>query len=145
MGCARFVNRTRARVRRCPFVCPELLLPHHCCCRITITDGSRTRPPLSVCSCVWRGPKGAHVAHHTLQARRHALLSLVAFAFSSLPLRCPRSPSAMTRNFARMRPLLPRLVKSQVKQGKRLIVRQGKAVPQVWGLGFGVWGLGFGV
>mgnify|MGYP000200312785 CR=1 FL=1 len=51
----------------------------------------------------------------------------------------------MTRNFARMRPLLPRLVKSQVKQGMRLIVRQGKAVPQVWGLGFGVWGLGFGV
>ena len=50
-------------------------------------------------------------------------------------LRCPRSPSAMTRNFARMRPLLPQLVKSQVKQGKRLIVRQGKAVPQVWGLG----------
>ena len=58
-------------------------------------------------------------------------------------LRCPRSPSAMTRNFARMRPLLPRLVKSQVKQGKRLIVCQGKAVPQVWGLGFGVWGLRF--
>jgi hypothetical protein len=50
----------------------------------------------------------------------------------------------MTRNFARMRPLLPRLLKSQVKQGKRLIVRQGKAVPQVWGLGFGVWGLGLG-
>ncbi len=101
----------------------------------------RARTRLSVCCwCVWHRPKSIHVAIILLRPAdmRSSLgcciyllaVALPVFALGDDVQLCPDATL-----------LLP-FVTSQIKQGMNLIVFQGTAVPQVWGLRFKFWGLG---
>ena len=103
----------------------------------------RMRTRISVCcSCVWHRPKSIHVAITLFRPAdmRTSLgcciyllaIALPVFALGDDVQLCPDATL-----------LLP-FVTSQIKQGMTLIVFQGTAVPQVWGLRFKFGGFGPG-